>query len=1117
MIRDPFYNEIDKGLQGRLDPEAFEQCAQMLLGKVFPGTVPIRGGTDFGLDGKIPMPSASLIATTGVDVIGNLTRSLNRQLKLPSYPRRCVVATSQQLTPTRRFNLESRARELGFDLLQIFDRAAMANLLYESPEWCVELLNLPGRRPPLSALPVSTRPSLSDELIGRESDLRWLEETTGDRLVVGPPGAGKTSLLKKLVAKQEALFVVSSNIDQIVAGLRKQKPKVVILDDAHGHIELLRQLIHVRQETGVRFSIVASCWSGDDQQAAETLSLTRSSIHCLKLLNRNQMVDVIRSSGIHGPDGLIQEIVVQSEGLAGIAATLCHCCLQGGLQQVALGETLNRTVTSAMRRLVGDEAIPLVATIAAGGEVGLTTEELAKLMNVSLAKVGSTLTTLGAAGIIHPVERGQRRFTVRPVPLRYVLVKDFFFGPHASLDFAGVAALVPTHAAATTVMAAKSYGGSIAFEQLVDWAQRAQTKSVWEQFVAISPAHCRWLTRHEPEVVHSVADTMLQVCPEAVIRLLLEAAIGDNRPHHSHPEHPMRRLVDWVRAGRPGTPEAVRRRRLLRDEALSWLRDGRDVRVGVEALGACFCPGYEGRSLAPGAGDTIQLTWGLMTDTELTEVLGWWPECRSKFMKAAPQCWDLVIGVVTQLAYPGHWARNRGLPPEIYTLLRSKAREILEDMATWPPKGHEGALLKMAELAEELGFTIKTRRDRIFDLLYPPPFWRRSDPSKAIQRRFENLKTLAQRWSKKRPSQVAQMLAGYEARASEAGRQHHSGGHFLCRFIAETIESPIDWFVAFKEVGHPPIMLEEFLKAAVKKGERSILSQCLNDSALCLTAIRVAMTIGDPATEIKESVLSLVPLLGQSLEYCMDSVDPVWIELLLVHPEASVRTHAAIGLWLNKPDHEIQPQHMNSWRDAISNSHDRDHWISDILTADSSLAVAWVLAGIRKGETVRWWSLEQTLRECVAGLEKDQRSRLIRAWSQVDRVPSPYFEGLLARVIVGSDAELYKQFLSEAALAPVHLAPLQGYPDADEWCGKAQLALAHGYRPAEVAHATYLTLQGWTGPESNFWKGWFDRFAVVLAHSDGEIREVGAVGQEIAQERLTRALAEEEREAVYGR
>ncbi|MBN1618482.1 hypothetical protein JW887_04015, partial [Candidatus Dojkabacteria bacterium] len=145
MLRDPFYNQIIERLQGKLDPDLFEACAADLLQTIYPTLVPIRGGTDAGMDGAVadgqgePFP---LVTTTSKNVIGNLTRNLTSYLEHGGTRRKVILTTSQELTPKKQRNLYKRAAELGFTLLNIHEQATMANLLYRSPEWCKELLNL---------------------------------------------------------------------------------------------------------------------------------------------------------------------------------------------------------------------------------------------------------------------------------------------------------------------------------------------------------------------------------------------------------------------------------------------------------------------------------------------------------------------------------------------------------------------------------------------------------------------------------------------------------------------------------------------------------------------------------------------------------------------------------------------------------------------------------------------------------------------------------------------------------------------------------------------------------------------------------------------------------------
>ncbi|MXZ17904.1 MAG: hypothetical protein F4069_03810 [Rhodothermaceae bacterium] len=49
--RDPFFVQINGGLNQQLDPDLFEQCVADLLSTDYPPLVPVRGGNDSGFDG----------------------------------------------------------------------------------------------------------------------------------------------------------------------------------------------------------------------------------------------------------------------------------------------------------------------------------------------------------------------------------------------------------------------------------------------------------------------------------------------------------------------------------------------------------------------------------------------------------------------------------------------------------------------------------------------------------------------------------------------------------------------------------------------------------------------------------------------------------------------------------------------------------------------------------------------------------------------------------------------------------------------------------------------------------------------------------------------------------
>src|SRR4030095_15915734 len=170
-----------------------------------------------------------------------------------------------------------------------------------------------------SSIPRSSRPAFGQCLIGREEDIEWLKRQSGDVLLVAQPGAGKSFLLQVLGKENGWLFVISSDRNQIASGLRELSPPVLIVDDAHCSPTLLSELRHLREELGAKFQIVATCWPSEKDSVVTALNLPISAVHQLELLTREQIVAVMKQTGIVGPDELVHELVNQAEGRPGLA------------------------------------------------------------------------------------------------------------------------------------------------------------------------------------------------------------------------------------------------------------------------------------------------------------------------------------------------------------------------------------------------------------------------------------------------------------------------------------------------------------------------------------------------------------------------------------------------------------------------------------------------------------------------------------------------------------------------------------------------------------------------------------------------------------------------------
>ena len=251
-MTDRFLEQILAGLEKDLDPKTFELCAVDLIRKEYPATVPVLGGQDSGMDGAIADfegEAFPIICTTQGDVGNNLRNSLDSYLTNNGPRRKVISVTSQSLTPRRQENLKKIAREKGFELVQIYERQAIAERLRENPRWCKELLNLTGDLPVLTKLPPHSRSEFSViELIGRQEDLTWLQTSNGDVIVTGQPGSGKTALMTAFSEAENSFFLAGSNESEITAAFRELKPEIIILDDAHAYTDRMDFLLRLRRD-----------------------------------------------------------------------------------------------------------------------------------------------------------------------------------------------------------------------------------------------------------------------------------------------------------------------------------------------------------------------------------------------------------------------------------------------------------------------------------------------------------------------------------------------------------------------------------------------------------------------------------------------------------------------------------------------------------------------------------------------------------------------------------------------------------------------------------------------------------------------------------------------------
>lgn len=1106
MNRDPFYRDILDRLGGRLDEDAFEACVADLLRREFPTLVPIRGGGDGGMDGATAGSGPFLVSTTSPDVIGNLTRSLKSYLKNGGARRSVVVATSQELTKRKRDNLEGRARGIGFHLIQIYSQAAIADRLLHEPRWCNELLALTGRPSALTVIPKSDRPLVDSRLLGRDSDLDWLRESRGDRLVIGSPGSGKTFLLRSLTKEGLALFLVDSDKTAIANAIRSQQPLAIIVDDAHLDPNVLSTLRQLRQEIGAAFAIIATGWAGDKDSLAVTLNLPASQIHELELLTRDEIVDVIKNAGLEGPRELIREIVDQSEGRPGLAVTLTLLCRTGGFRDVVFGEAITRELGVAFGRLVGERAKTTLGVFSLGGDTGLDIETVSKFCGFPVGDLQHILSRLAAGGVVR--EAGPGKVSVWPRTLRYILIRDTFFSS-TPLDVRRLIDEVPSKTeTATALIGARARGANIPW--LTEFLKQVDSPQAWRHFASLGKDEATFALQHDPSLACAIGREALIRAPDEALPLLFSASVGDNRALHNSVDHPLRLVQDWIASAMPGTGHPVTRRNSLLRATAQWLKDGGNEHVATRALVIAVSPKFAQTTSDPGSGLTVTLSRAFLTYSEIESLRAIWESIIKILATMKSPDWATLLDSMHDWAYPQ--AGSARISEEAAPLMRAITVETLKGLLE-VSRQLPAVQQRLREYGDQLGVELNTARDSEFEILFPTEDLENWEA--ASEKQTREVRALAADWDDLGPQQVAVRLLRLESEAAFARKTHPRLTWLLCQALADSTDSYGVWVNEFIDHGLPTDTVFPFLQQAVlseEEGWQELSLRCLESPTYTGVGISVLLTvpnIPDSLLTVMDEKIAPYDQLVKSLSL-RGEIPEATLRRLLQNKAANVATAAAAGEWISGSK-AFRDSLRADCRQAVLRAEGQDHWLREIFQRDSSIAHDWLIARIEaEVGTFPYHRFEIVQCAINALTSKEKVSVLDHLCHDPESA-----DWQLLKELIGTDVPLFQILLSRKQMSGFHLLALEA-PPTDSWCEMAVSAFDAGYSPDEVAKATFPWISSGSGQEASKWNQYIRDFEPLLDHQDPRLSETATLGIRIAREREQRAIAEDRRQRVYG-
>lgn len=1110
-IRDPFYVQIEAALGNvRLDTDLFERMAAELVESKGLGTSLAVGGADNGYDFELldtalePGPG---VVTTSDRVTTNLKGNLDRnRANCPQAAKKTYVVTSSVLTSKKRDNLKKASRERGYTYLGASDRYEVARYIYANPHWARDLLGLDGQPSALSAVPRTSRPLADVPLVGRQDSLDRLRALDGDAVLVGSPGSGKTAILTQLVADGVASFMVSTDMAAVANAIRQQTSKVVIIDDLEDMAVATRELARLRSEMGAEFGIIVTDWE-KNPELQQILGLSDAGVIELERLTRDEVVAVVESVGVIGPRLLIREIVDQAEGVPGLAVTLTQAALAGDYGDVFDGNRLGALMESAVNRLLGSpqegrRAVLALAAIALAGDPGLTLEEVADYVDVSRADLQSVLRRLTSGGIIRS---DRRRVSLRPRPLRRYMIRKAFFDVSPA-DYAPLMRVMPDSGEMAKELVLASRAGA-AVPNLLGLVIDSGSTLAARYFAGSGDREARDLLAAAPALAIHVANEALHSAPEVVIPMLLDLAVDDTRELHNTPEQPIRLIRDWANAGVPGRGDAVVRKRTVVQSALRWAEAGRDFKTACRACAEVIRTVFEGTETDPGAGMTVTIRRGMLTDAEIEDLGAIWAEMRAAIEAAGATHWPSLLAACWDLIHPHIFAEH---PEGTYEQSRRLGETMITDLGDLASE-HPGVLDHLNTMRRQLG------RDE----LYPIPEdyaallgehehvdWKRDE-----EQRTRLIMGLAELWATGDPDEFAARLGWLHEEAALAGRGGYDRSPFLCHLVAQRVDNPERWLSALAKAGAAPAFLLPFLRRAVQEDEHGwelVALPILDDPLLESAAVEVALQ----AARLSEDMWSaLSPRLARYSRIidtlCLrGQVPKATLRRLLNHDSAEVTHATAVGMWTGETHGNIPDELRQDWEDAVVRIDDDEYWLEEILASSRDMAARWLRARIEKNDWRALWNRKNVKSAC-RGLVHAQRLDLLRS------LPKHFYQGGVVGALIGDSEELYREVLRDRTLGDHWRDSLQVRAD-DTWRRRAGIALEEGKTPREVAGASMLRSESWSGPYSEHLQSRIDEYSASLDDPVAGIREVARQAIDWLSKRKDQALVDERREAIEG-
>ena len=1115
MIRDPLYKSILERLAESPDGDTFERCAQELLRAIYPDLTPVVGGQDLGMDGlgtSSPDTAYLLVATTATNVKRNFVRSLQSHKRQSSSiaVRRAVVATSQPETGRLHESLRQAASDESFQLVALHGRRAFAELLYRSPRWTRELLGLSGAPRALSAVPSASRLHSDLPIIGRDADVQWLSESSGDIVVSGHPASGKTHLLRQFV-DCGWLFLVDLDRERVANDVRERRPGLIILDDAHGQLESLHNLKQLRTALDADFRIAAVTWPGDKDGVLQTLGLGDDSALDLPLLSLDEILEVVKSAGIGGSHELQRAIVNQSGGRPGLAATLCEHTLRGDLRSLFSGKSLLREIKTAITGITGPEGMAILAVMALAGDDGTSLEDVCELAGLNLSNGHDVLVRLGHTGVFRASSLTEKA-SVWPRELRYASVGAMFFSSsgYQNLPLGPALNHFGEQRIVSSLVGAALMGAHVTADTIEPILRRSGSAADFAQYSRLGRREALFALATRPEWLMDIARYSLVTNSTETLQLLLQRAAEDRHVRGTDNDGPLGIIKRWIESAPYHDHSQLERRQLLTSAASRCLTNGGHSQVALDALCLAMDPKFESATSNPGSGWSLTIAQGLVSRECLNGLVDHWPTVRDTIPSDGPQDWSALFEILHDWAFCASLPKSP--PEETWTFMRSHASVMAADLVGKFSE-HPGILTRISEISRRANLGVDVGTPNPFATLYPirpHP----DDFEEESARRSEAARRLAVDLEPCGPGYVLPLILSANRSAALTGINWPDETSTVMEAIAARVADPYRWAERSIDLRLTPLAIEPLLRVARTKDCKAALPlvlRALNSESAWPAGVAVVLTVEDRLEIELEATLDLVPQFmdGLATLIARKQVPEPTLRWLLAHPSPHVAETTAVHLWSRNERPRVPDDLFEDWREAMLRVPGREPLTSWLFTSETDLFAEWLLIHLSSGAWRDSYDLASGIDAATENLSVEQRTGILAAI----RENEAYFHGWLVQQLVGDDPSSFKQLLAMDHLSAVHE---DGFGSVSE--PKIKIACAAGWTPDRIASVVMVprvpTVE--SGRASENLRKRLEYFEGLAKSEDSEIAAVGRAGCSLCRPEIERAMGRERDEEVYG-